>query len=272
MLSYASRVVFFVKALRKCELTILRDHLNSRRSQKRLAMALPVEVTCFDADGLERTERSVSQDISTHGARFTLSRRVESGQLLRLKIPMPPQLRRYDYDQAQYEIWAMARFVRGYRIISAGGASPQQFEIGVAFIGKNAPAGFHEDPAIRYQLEPPPTPGDFWVAREIAPETEATVEERLEEAPAAPLAVTIEIYDSNGEIVAGEETFTSRLSERNAVVLTTLPAVAGSLVRLTCDERDLQFIAIVSERREADQGILQLRLDFIEKKHLACKE
>ncbi|MEO6050224.1 MAG: hypothetical protein ABIP78_02695, partial [Pyrinomonadaceae bacterium] len=71
-------------------------------------------------------------DASAFGAGFTLKRPVKRGRLVLMTIPMPRQLRSFDYGEPQYKIWGIVR-----RCISTGKTLQNpEYAIGVGFTGK----------------------------------------------------------------------------------------------------------------------------------------
>lgn len=120
----------------------------TKRKQRRLQMALEIQITFFDGGLVPCVEKTRTQDVSQVGARFTISRQLNVGQLVHLCIKMPSQLRKYDLTTPHYQVWALVRYVRPYKI--AG--DKDSYEIGAAFIGKNPPDSFIHDPLTRYGL------------------------------------------------------------------------------------------------------------------------
>ena len=65
-----------------------------------------------------------------------------------MTIPMPRQLRSFDYGEPQYKIWALTR-----RCIAVGRtAKNPEYSIGVAFTGKSAPPGYLDHPSMLYDI------------------------------------------------------------------------------------------------------------------------
>ncbi|HNQ14951.1 MAG TPA: hypothetical protein PKM58_05265, partial [Pyrinomonadaceae bacterium] len=119
----------------------------ARRIQ-RLALALPVRVEGKIDRSIGWNEITRLRDVSAFGAGFHLNRPVKRGRLIALTLPMPRQLRCYDHMEPQYKIWGLVR-----RCISVSTAnSPEQYAIGLAFVGKNPPNGYLENPATLYEI------------------------------------------------------------------------------------------------------------------------
>src|ERR1700754_5125507 len=111
--------------------------ITEKRIRERLELNLPVRVHCFEAPDFEWTEITRLINVTPFGAGFTLKRPTEKGRLLHMTIPMPRQLRVFDHTEDQYRVWALVRYMR---ILPQPDKKPSLFDVGVAFIGKQAPA------------------------------------------------------------------------------------------------------------------------------------
>lgn len=234
-------------------------------------MWLPVRVLCRRAGG-EWTEQTHMQDVTTLGGRFTLSRPVEWGQLLHLTMEMPKQLRLYDLDQREYGVWAVVRHVRPYKLLGASRPQATQYQIGVAFGGRDAPASFLEDPSTLYDISPPQNKEEMWLLSEIREEEEdAPAEEpssreddRAEERLLIPYEIRLEFLNSKGEVSALEETLARNISPRGASVPTTVKAPNGSYVRLSIPDEGFTVVAVVRDQTLDADGVSRLHLEFID--------
>ncbi|HYP53150.1 MAG TPA: PilZ domain-containing protein [Pyrinomonadaceae bacterium] len=239
----------------------MKDDAKSRRLRERLKLSLPLRVTSREADGREWTEMSRLTDVTPFGAGFTLTRPVEPGRLLHLTLPMPRQLRCYDYVETQYGVWSLVRHVRQHK--GARGAAGVSFLVGVAFVGKQPPASYLSDPTTRYVVAATATEAALYRLRE---ETEGeaarparTNETRLQMA----LDVTVEVLDADGAPEAYETTVTENISRRGAAVFTTLKVERGRFVRMTSLQTGLSLLAVVRGARPGPEGIPRLHLEFI---------
>ncbi|HEX5706737.1 MAG TPA: hypothetical protein VFX96_05560, partial [Pyrinomonadaceae bacterium] len=212
----------------------------SRRLRERLKLAIPVRVRCRESADFEWDEMSRLIDVTPFGARFTLARLTETGRLLHLTMPMPRQLRCFDHVEPQYKVWSVVRHVREHRPADARPVARSEgvrFEIGVAFVGKHAPASFAHDPSTRYDVgalapsecsyvlverRPPPSPEEGAGGR-----PERKQETRLQ----VPVEVLVEVFDEQGATVEREQTVTENISRRGAAVWTTLGVERGRFVR-----------------------------------------
>ncbi|MBA2378392.1 MAG: hypothetical protein H0V76_02310, partial [Blastocatellia bacterium] len=117
----------------------------SRRIQ-RYTLALPARIEVKVDQTVSWNEVTRLEDISAFGAGFKISRPIKRGRLMLVSLPMPRQLRCYDYLEPQYRVWGLVR-----RCIQLK-TEPESFAIGAAFIGKEPPADFRSDPAVLFDL------------------------------------------------------------------------------------------------------------------------
>lgn len=145
---------------------------NERRKYYRTALVLPIEVYSYACEHSRFYEQTQTLNLSPLGASFRLQNRVDIDDIVRLILPMPPQLRLYDQDATQYQIYAQVRRVR-----NRGDGS---ISVGVAFISKDAPDIEINQPM--YEREPDPEirpqgaiqreldPDDAFLTRPLGPQ------------------------------------------------------------------------------------------------------
>lgn len=233
----------------------------SRRLRERLKLNLPVRVHSREPEGREWAEVTRLLDVTPFGAGFTLSRPVEPGRLLRLTLPMPRQLRCYDYVEAQYAVWALVRHVR--QAEAGKGARALSFQVGVAFLGKQPPASYLADPATRYEVAATATEAGLWRVREESEGEGAKASRSSETRLQMALDVTVEVLDAGGSPEAYETTVTENISRRGAAVFTSLKVERGRFVRLTGLQTGLSLLAAVRANRTGPDGIPRLHLEFV---------
>jgi hypothetical protein len=71
-----------------------------RRKERRIRVRLPVEVRGTDRSGARFDDRTLSEDLCRQGAAFLLSRDIELGTDVELRIPLPGQKQRGKTDFA----------------------------------------------------------------------------------------------------------------------------------------------------------------------------
>ncbi len=227
------------------------------RRRSRVPLTLPIRVSCRESPGYQWIEQSRLVDVSHFGAGFTLTRPVEPGRLILLRIPLPHQLRCFDYAEPQYSVWSLVRHAAAIR--RAEHQQAALFRVGVAFLGKQPPRGYEENPTIRY--EPLPIDGGqntMWRVSERRPDNQ-----RRETRLIIPLEVLIETLDENGRPALHEHTVTETMSSLGACVPTNLNVGVGRILRVTSARDQVSIFAAIRSRKLAPDGVPRLGLEFL---------
>ena len=197
-------------------------------------------------------------DVSPFGARFTLIRPTAPGRLIRLKIPMPRQLRSFDFEKELYEIWAVVCHVAPMPRKDGGAL---RYEVGVAFIGQTCPASYGE-----YPLE---VERDENCLRGMIGKRESLIEKRKGLVPGVhsehPTGLDVGAFDHEGQVYGNERVVTENLSWRGAAVITQLDLECGRFIRISDCESSLSAVAAVRARREGGAGWSRLHVEFVDR-------
>lgn len=234
---------------------------NWKRVRERLELKLPVRVRCRETVDLEWSEITRLIDVTPFGAGFTLKRPIEKGRLLHMTIPMPRQLRVFDHVEDQYKVWALVRYVRP-AVTPAG--KPPQFEVGVAFIGKQPPRSYEADPSRRYDVGAV-APGQFATIEEWAPIELNSSDKRSYTRHNIPVDMLIETLSDSGEVESSEHTVTENISEKGAAIYTTLTLPVGRFIRLTSEQFKLSVYAAVRGFSMGSTGVPRIHVEFIDR-------
>ena len=237
---------------------------NENRRIQRIALPLPVRVEVKIDTEVSWNEITRLSDVSAFGAGFTLKRPVKRGRLVLMTIPMPRQLRSYDYSEPQYKIWGIIR-----RCISAGKSSQEpEYAIGVAFTGKTPPAGYIEHPSMLFDISHREDESEgFWrlgPADLRADDSHLPTDLRKQTRFHIPEALKLEKMDQAGNVLESETTVTENISLGGAAVLTTLKADAGTFLRVTSDRFNITILSIVRKSKTGENGVTRLHLEFID--------
>lgn len=234
---------------------------DNRRIQ-RYALSLPARIEVQIDHKFAWNEVTRLEDVSAFGAAFNLKRPVKRGRLLTLSVPMPRQLRCFDYLEPQYKVWGLVR-----RCIPLGdNPAAEAYAVGVAFIGKNPPASFVDNPAKLYDLSDRED-GGLWQLTDADPnpdEQDLPAYLRRHTRFAIPEALVIEMLDENGETVASEISVSENISVGGAAVFTSFDVSNGTFLRVKSQRHDLSIISIVRGRHLGADGIVRLHLEFID--------
>jgi hypothetical protein len=234
----------------------------SRRIQ-RYEIALPARVEVNIDEKFAWNELTRLEDISAFGAGFILKRPVKRGRLLVMSVPMPRQLRCYDYLEPQYRIWGIVRRC----VAVADDPEGNRFGVGVAFVGKNPPQSYVEDPSKLYDLSER-ADGGLWQLVEADPEPDESDLPgylRRHTRYAIPESLLIELLDENGDIAASEVSVSENVSLGGASVFTSFDVRVGTFLRVTSERHGITIISIVRGKRVGSDGIVRMHLEFIDR-------
>lgn len=236
----------------------------NRRIQ-RISLPLPVRVEVRIDSQVTWNEITRLSDVSAFGAGFTMKRPIKRGRMVLMTIPMPRQLRSFDYSEPQYKVWGVVR-----RCMDIGKNSQNpEYSIGVAFTGKGPPKGYVEHPSMLYDIVTRNTGSEgFWhliPADLMSDSSELKNDHRKQTRFFIPEALRLEKVDEAGNVLESESTVTENISLGGASVFTSLEAATGSFVRVTSDRFDVTILAVVRSQRVGDDGITRLHLEFIDR-------
>ena len=234
------------------------EERNWKRIRERLALHLPVRVQGRETPDFAWTEMTRLTDVTPFGAGFSLRRPTEKGRLLHMTIPMPRQLRVFDHVEDQYRVWAIVRYMR-----AATSVKGIVFHVGVAFIGKRAPASYEKEPWKRYDISTtrfePLTDPDA-ILRSFTSEDQREFTRHN-----IAVDMRLEILDVNGEVVETEYTVTENISPKGATLFTTLQLPPGRFIRLTSEQRSVTAYAAVRSRSTGVDGVPRIHVEFIDR-------
>lgn len=234
---------------------------DNRRIQ-RYSLALPARVEVKIDSTYSWNEVTRLEDISSFGAGFNLKRPVKRGRLLLMSIPMPRQLRCYDYLEPQYRVWGLVR--RCIQLESS--PDGESYGVGVAFVGKNPPASYTENPAKLYDLAIRED-GGLWEltdADALPNEEDIPAYLRRHTRFAIPESLLLELLDENGDVAASEVTVTENISLGGASVFTSFNVEIGSFLRVRSERHDMSIISIVRGKHIGPDSIVRLHLEFVD--------
>ena len=235
----------------------------NRRIQ-RISLPLPVRVEVKVDKTVSWNEITRLSDVSAFGAGFNLKRPIKRGRMILLTIPMPRQLRSYDYSEPQYKIWALVR-----RCLSIGKGTTPEYSIGVAFIGKSPPPDYLEHPSRLYDISHREDDGggffhlvdaDLQASDEHLP-SDLRKQTRFH----IPESLKLERIDENGAVLATETTVTENISLGGASVFTTMTVEKGVFLRVTSERFNVTILSVVRGFRVGPDNIPRIHIEFIDR-------
>lgn len=234
------------------------------RKINRIGLSLPVRIECKVNQTVSWQEITRLNDVSAFGAGFSIPRPIKRGRLIQMTIPMPRQLRCYDHVEPQYRVWGLVRHCIPFRKFPT---APEMYAIGTAFIGKNPPVSFIDDPSRLYDVYKREGEG-FWTvvdAPDNPDESNLPKEHRRHSRYAIPVNIMLELLDAEGNVVGGEMTVTENISLSGASLFSTLNAEIGSFIRVTSDQYNASIVAVVRGKRGGKDGFPRLHIEFIDR-------
>lgn len=227
-----------------------------KRIRERLALQLPVRVRVRETPDFEWMEVTRLTNVTPFGAGFTLKRPTERGRLLHMTIPMPRQLRVFDHVEDQYRIWAIVRYLKSKITQNA-----PVFDVGVAFIGKRAPASYENEPWKRYEIS-----NSVFEALATVEELRVTgPNQRAHTRYSIAVDMRVEVLDLNGAVSESEQTVTEDISPQGATLFTTLQIPVGRFIRLTSEQYGVTAHAAVRSRSTGADNIPRIHIEFIDR-------
>jgi hypothetical protein len=230
------------------------------RQTKRASISLSGVVKGRESKDSFWKEVTEVSSVSANGAGFQLRRECRVGQLLSLIIPMPQRLRCYDYEKQLYRVWGLVQHCSP--VSSASGENPGggNYYVGVAFIGRDAPADYFENPSQSYRLTGIGEDGLWRVAK-----AERAFVIRRHPRFWTSIDVSIGVLDQRQEIVIQDEkTRTENISLSGAAVYSSLEVNVGDFVKFTSDTYNFDALAVVRNRKTGADEPPKLHLEFVD--------
>jgi hypothetical protein len=191
---------------------------------------------------------------SATGASFNLTRNCEAGTLVSLMIPLPANLRCYDYDKEFYRVWGLVQHCE-----AVVAEDPSNFHIGVAFIGNTCPASYMANSKQHYRISGVDDNGMWSVA-----ELKTSFTKRSDVRFWKPVELYLALIDTKDGATGGERTVAENVSRSGAAVFTTMKVGIGDRVKFISAEYDFSGLAVVCSTQLSDDGRTRVHLKFVE--------
>ena len=192
--------------------------------------------------------------MSRTGAGFYLEKKCEVGRLVSLMLPMPKHLRCHDYEKEQYRVWGLVQHC--YPVPVGTGTA---FHVGVAFVGKTAPASFKENPLQSYRIAGMSENGMWRIV-----EAKADFVVRRHPRFSVSLEVLLSGWDENDKLILDENARTENISLSGAAVFSNLEIDVGASVMFDSIPHNFSSLAIVRNRQVQENEPPRLHLEFID--------
>ena len=191
--------------------------------------------------------------VSASGAGFVLSRPCEIGRLISLVLPQPPHLRCYDHEKELYAVWGLVQHC--YKTSSDADSA---YQIGVAFVGKDAPESYLEDPTTSYRISGMSSDGLWKIT-----ETKGSFKKRRHMRYWKAVDLYLALVDIKEGSLGGERTTTENISRSGAAVFSKLDINVGDRVKFISEQYDFSGLAVVCNRQDCGPDRARLHLQFV---------
>jgi hypothetical protein len=211
---------------------------DSRRSWSRHKLSLPIQVNGCDQIEGEWQEVAETVNVSRSGALLRLRKRVRHQTLLHLSLPLPVELRFYQYEAPLYDVYAIILRIE-----------PPQDGVGlvaVEFVGQNPPPGFSEKPWSTYQRE--------W----------NRIERRREPRQERYEPVMVEYFDEAMQIIKRGVAITENVSLGGTRLCAKAVPFDFTWVKVICAEPMFESYAVLCNRYSSEDGFERLCLRFLD--------
>lgn len=198
-------------------------------------------------------EKGALKSVSRLGAGFEIQKPCKVGQIISLLIPMPVNLRLYDHGKQLYRVWGLVQHCH-----SVTGEDFSGFNVGVAFIGKDAPQSFYEKPDQSYRILGLNDDG-LW--KIIEAEREFINRRHPRYWTACDVTITEKTVDDETVELNG---VTENISKSGAAVYCESEAVVGDMVKFSCPEYEFETDAIVRNRLGMGNTTPKIHIEFLE--------
>ena len=191
--------------------------------------------------------------LSSSGAGFFLTVPCEVGCLVSLLLPMPVGLRKYDHEKRLYRVWGLVQ-----HCYEAGGDNSTGFHVGVALIGKEAPAGNVLQPNRSYRVSGMDRNG-LWKVEEV----DRSFRKRSSMRYWNAIETTLYQLDEELHHISVEKTVTENISETGASVFSELRIAVGDRIRFVSSAPAFSSLSVVRHRRIGIDDRTRIHLEFV---------
>jgi hypothetical protein len=233
----------------------------NERKDIRIVTELDTIVNGFDENNDPWKEFNTIENVSIRGAGFTLNRPVPTGRLVKLTVSMPRELRVYDEDEQLYTVVGLVQYCQ-----PAFGRVPGMYDLGVAFIGKEFPDSYNNDPGQSYRISGA-NPNGMWTITELRTEFKDRSATRFR--TQVPVTISL-IKRDRTDGTYRQETVTRDIGAGGACVECALDVKIGDRIKFASKQHNFYAIAVVRNRARR-HGRIVLHIEFLEHKFPVMK-
>lgn len=212
-----------------------------RRRCERFKLSIPVLIAGTDHREGKWQEMTKSFDVSRMGLGVRMSRRLRTGTVVHITMPMPAKLRTHGYSDPSYNVYAIVRRVEL--------AENDMRVVGLEFLGERPPSLYLHKPWATFQTQ-------RWSGPDRRGETRAHRNEK----------VKIEYLDEDMRVTGRENGVTENISSGGARVCVKSVPDQCDVVKITCARCRFESRAVIRNRYTGRDGTERLCLQFLDNK------
>ncbi len=196
-------------------------------------------------------EQTTLITVSRTGAGFFLSRACEVGRLLSLLTQIPTHLRSYHREREYYRVWGIVQHC-------LPSSETGKFQVGIAFIGREAPSAYYHDVRRCFRIVGINDDGLWRVAK-----LDRAFLKRKNTRFACALDVELigSVVDQPGAIPV--PSVTEDISRCGTAVISSLKLNVGDSVRFKSDQPRFSALAVVRNLTRLGNEQYRINLEFI---------
>jgi hypothetical protein len=214
---------------------------DQRRRCERFKLAIPVLVAGCDQIGGKWQEMTKSFDVSRMGLGIRLSRKLRTGMVVHITMPMPAKLRTHGYSDPSYNVYAIVRRVEL--------PENDMRVVGLEFLGERPPSLYLHKPWATFQTQK-------W----------SGIERRREKRVHRSEKVKVEYLDDNMHVAGRENGVTENISPGGVRVCVKSVPPECEVVKITCTRCRFESRAFIRNRYVGRDGAERLCLQFLDDK------
>ena len=199
------------------------------------------------------SESSEVTSLSSSGAGLFIPVPCPVGRLVSLMLPMPAEMRRYDFDKRLYRVWGLVQYC--HEAVNG----PAGYHVGVALTGKDAPESYSQDPMQSYRVCGMRKSG-LWRIEEL----DTSFKQRTSARYWNSIDGSIALLDDEMRSKAQENVVTENISESGAAVFSELRVAVGDRIKFQTHSPSFSSLSVVRDRRIGADDRMRIHLEFVE--------
>jgi hypothetical protein len=171
-------------------------------------------------------------------------------------MPLPHDLRKYDQEKELYRVWGVVQHCSPVNTEEG-----EAFYVGVAFIGKHAPASYHANPRQSYRILGISNAG-LWAIEEM----DRPFVSRKFPRYAVAMDVTLVKLGPKKRPVTEAKAVTENVSAGGASVISHLETEVDERIKFRTEFYKFSSFALVKNKQVIDSETYRMNLEFVKKK------